>query len=137
MASHELSPYQSPQGSHKVQSSGTGHAIPAPVSGHSPSAGAPTGIIGAGWYPDSQPHQERWWDGQAWTEAVRPAVPAQQVNTVVVQQQVAPQRPMRLVKLTRSQHTVHTLLTVFTVGMWLPVYALHFLLASHKEEPIR
>ncbi|MBO9579157.1 MAG: DUF2510 domain-containing protein, partial [Microbacteriaceae bacterium] len=30
----------------------------------------------AGWYPDSTQGQERYWDGSAWTDQLRPAAPA-------------------------------------------------------------
>ncbi|MGM0357507.1 DUF2510 domain-containing protein, partial [Streptomyces sp. ECR3] len=40
-----------------------------------------TQVTPPGWYPDpgqnsDGPATERWWDGNAWTERIRPAAPA-------------------------------------------------------------
>lgn len=128
-----------PTGSKNQHTYQAGGALARQEAAHSPVVPAPVNHqaqqMAAGWYPDSVPHQERWWDGSAWTDATRPVTGAQ-INTVVVQHAPQTNQPVRMVKLTKSQHTTHTLLTLFTFGAWLPVYALHFLLASPKAEPL-
>lgn len=39
----------------------------------------------AGWYPDTNPGTERWWDGERWTEQTRPTPPSpNRTNTAAV-----------------------------------------------------
>jgi hypothetical protein len=57
-----------------------------------------------GWYPVRG--GQRYWDGDAWTDHIAPAV------------QVVGPNPYR------TNHVLHLLLTVLTVGLWAPVWAL-------------
>lgn len=68
-----------------------------------------------GWYP-SQPGIERWWDGQQWTEHVRP------VQVVQPWRQPEPASPSRFVTRSpkRTSHGFHLLMTLLTFGMWAP-----------------
>lgn len=76
----------------------------------------------AGWYddPDGLPTL-RWWDGQQWTDQLAPQ-PAGQPHMIVTK---VP---------SHTSPTFHLLMTIFTLGLWLPVWALYGFIKSLTRE---
>lgn len=68
-----------------------------------------------GWYRDpSAPHQERWWDGTAWTEHRRAPGPAG--HPAGPPQQPVPQQPVHQQPVSRAQHGQPSTVPLFTSG---------------------
>lgn len=161
MSSNELSPYSkaSDPVTSEVISQTQGTQSPTqPVvwtqaESISPRGGAPVQAptqTPAGWYPDTVPHHERWWDGHAWTEATRPVVaapaPVAAAPTIVVQQHLTMENSNTSsneninanentnlsaaglrVGMRKREHLVHIFLTLATGGLWLPIYLIRYL----------
>lgn len=76
-----------------------------------------TAQVAPGWYNDGT-GQQRWWDGQQWTNHyAHQATHAPQLiqtpqQTVVVQRQ----------KMYKTSHGFHLVMSLITLGLWLPVW---------------
>lgn len=78
-----------------------------PVNGAPTAPAVVAAAVPAGWYLDSASKQNRWWDGQKWTEHFAPTVAPTQVVVVNKKQ---------------TNHVFHLLMTILTVGLWIPVW---------------
>lgn len=81
--------------------------VPVNAAPAAPAVVAPA--VPAGWYLDSASKQQRWWDGQKWTEHFAPATAAAPAQVVIVNKK-------------QTNHVFHLLMTILTVGLWIPVW---------------
>lgn len=92
-----------------------------------------------GWYPvpGTRPVQ-RWWDGAAWSGPEyplhTPTPPQSQPPALIVN----PDRGPRISETPkRTSHTFHLVMSIITLGLWLPVWGIVWLVNKSSTEQVR